>query len=224
MVAPQKTRQDSKDNQENWQNVKSKKTLRAEKIWKKNYSTISNDNQASSSNTMEYSSDSSSYSDAVKRNIKEIILSKINFWGTSKSDGNEDNQLTNSSSFKSFSIAFSNNKDVPIKEEKAESDIKKENKKLRRKAKNINKYIKKLQEQVHLQAQNEINEGIDKECAFSANIIDNNNDSKKSNSTYVPTNEEPTDEQNITIQNTPKNVISEGDVSVWSSIKQRNDI
>ena len=146
MVAPQKTGQDFKDNQENWQIIKSKKTLSTEKIWKKNYPTISKDNHASSSNTMEYSLGSSSYFNAVKRNTKEINLNKVNFWDTYKSDsGDEDNQLTNSSSFKYFSIAFSNNKNVPIEEEKAESDIKKEKKKLKRKAKNLKKYIKKLQ-------------------------------------------------------------------------------
>ena len=90
---------------------------------------------------MEYSSDSSSYSDVVKRNTKEVHINKINFWDTYKSDGDEDNQSTNSLSFKSFSIALSNNKGVPIKEEKAENDIKKENKRLKRKARNLKKYI-----------------------------------------------------------------------------------
>ena len=93
---------------------------------------------------MEYSSDGSSYSDAVKRNSKEINMNKINFWDTYKSDSDEDNQSTNSSSFKSFSIAFTNNNGVPIKEEKAENNMKKENKKLKRKARNFrNKFIPK---------------------------------------------------------------------------------
>ena len=90
MVAPQKIGQDSKDNQDNWQVVKSKKALCAEKIWRKNYPTISKNKQASSPNTMEYSSDSSSYSDAVKRQTK-MNMNKINFWDTYKSDSDEDN-------------------------------------------------------------------------------------------------------------------------------------
>ena len=72
-------------------------------------------------------------------------MNNIKFWDTYKIDSDEDNQSINSSSFKFFSIAFSNNKDVPIKEEKAETDIKKENKKLKRKARNLKKYIKKLE-------------------------------------------------------------------------------
>ena len=84
MVAPQKIGQDSKDNQENWQVIKFKNTLHVEKIWRKNYPTISKDKQASSPNTMEYSSDSSSYSVVVKRNTKEVNTNKINFWDTYK--------------------------------------------------------------------------------------------------------------------------------------------
>ena len=95
MVAPPIVGLDPKDKQENWQVVKSKKTLRAEKIWRKNYPTISEDKQASSPNTMEYSSDSASYSDVVKRNTKEVNTNKINFWDTYKSDSDEDNQSTN---------------------------------------------------------------------------------------------------------------------------------
>ena len=79
---------------------------------------------------------------------KKPSRAKIIFWDTYKGDSDEDNHSTNSSSFKSFSIAFSNNKDVPIKGEKVDSVIKKKNKKLKRKAKNLKKYIKKLQKQV----------------------------------------------------------------------------
>ena len=43
MVAPPIVGLDPKDKQETWQVVKSKKTLRAEKIWKKNYLIISKD-------------------------------------------------------------------------------------------------------------------------------------------------------------------------------------
>ena len=212
MVAPQKFGQDSEVNQESWQVVKSKKTLRAEKIWKKNYPTISKDKQASSPNIMEYSSDSSSYSDAVKRNINK---DKANFWDTYKSDSDEDNQSTNSSTFRSFSIAFPNKNNIITKEEKVGTDIKKENKKLKRKAKNLKKYIKKLQKQVHVQTQHNINRGIDKECAFSANIIDNNNNSR---STYVPAEEENTEEQNIATQNTLKRVATEEDDLAYISM------
>ena len=91
MVAPQIVGLDPKDKQENWQVVKSKKTLRAEKIWRKNYPTISKDRQASSPNTMEYSSNSSSYSGTVKMNINKINKNKGNFWDTYKSDSDEDN-------------------------------------------------------------------------------------------------------------------------------------
>ena len=154
---------------------------------------------------MEYSSDSSSYSDAVKRNINK---DKANFWDTYKNDSDEDNQSANSSTFRSFSIALPNNNNITTKEEKVGTDIKKENKKLKRKAKNLKRYIKKLQKQVHVQTQYNINKGIDKECVFSANIIDNNNNSR---STYVPAEEENTEEQNIATQNTLKRVATEED-------------
>ena len=60
-----------------------------------------------------------------------------------------------------------------------------------------------------------INKGIDKECAFSANIIDNNNNSR---STYVPTEEQNTEEQNIATQNTLKRVATEEDNLAYISM------
>ena len=89
----------------------------------------------------------------IKGNTQDKILKKIFFWDTYKSDSDEDIQLANFSSFKFFYIALSNNKEVPNKEDKIASDMKKENKKFKRKARNLKKHIKKPQKQVHLQAQ-----------------------------------------------------------------------
>ena len=64
----------------------------------------------------------------VKKNDQEKNIDQINFWDTYKSDSGENIQLTNSATIDSFSIALSNNKEVPNNEDKATSDMKKENK------------------------------------------------------------------------------------------------
>ena len=184
MVAPHKVGQELKNNTKNWQVVKSKKTLRAEKKMKKNYPTTSKDQEkASSPDCYEYSSDDSSYCAVVKRNMIKEPTKHMSFWETYNKDSDSDDKSTTSS------ITLNSNTTSSTTEDKSINSVINKNKKLKKKAKNLKNYIKTLQNKINNNIQQSINKQIDLECAFSAKTITEQNEPKKAhkedNATYL---------------------------------------
>lgn len=169
-----------------------------------NFTTSKDLDQDTSPNYSKYSSDESSYSTVVKKNLFKNSKIQMSFRDTYKKEKIEDNQLTTSS------ITLNSNISETSPGDKAITIVIKQNKRHKNKYKKLKKYIKILQEKLYIETHHKINKQIDLEWAFLANTITGSNELNTGNYNGNKPVQEPTCDQNMLVQISFKKSISEG--------------